>query len=58
MSRREGPTTALGLAAIVAAAALFIAARLLWQQWADYRDASAEAFEASPSPGLGDGRPK
>lgn len=48
----------MGLAAIIAAAALFIAARVLWRQWIEYREAAAEAIHDSPPSGLGDERPK
>jgi len=49
--RRDGPSAALGVAAIVAAAALFVAARLVWRQWQDHR---SPPVTGSPS-GLGDG---
>lgn len=57
MTRREGPSAALGLAAIVAAAALFVAARLLWQQW-ELHHPPAETIDENGAAGLGDEQPK
>jgi hypothetical protein len=48
--RREGPSAALGIAVIVAAAALFVAARLVWRQWQEYRSPPVKAS----TEGLGD----
>jgi hypothetical protein len=45
----------MGLAAIVAAAALFVAARLLWQAF-QHDTPPGDLVENASPPGLGDGR--